>query len=115
VHVNAGIAALVAAIVVGKRRDYPSSGLLPHNVPFTLLGAGMLWFGWFGFNAAARSGRLRRRPSRSRPRCWRPAGTLVVWTLLDLARRSARRQSARPPAIVVGLVAITPAAGFVGR
>jgi Amt family ammonium transporter len=53
VHVNAGIAALVAAIVVGKRRDYPSSSLLPHNVPFTLLGAGVLWFGWFGFNAGS--------------------------------------------------------------
>src|SRR5918998_428418 len=46
VHVNAAVAALVAAIVVGKRSDYPSTALLPHNVPFTLLGAGLLWFGW---------------------------------------------------------------------
>ncbi len=53
VHVNAGVAALVAAICVGKRSDYPSSALLPHNVPFTLLGAGVLWFGWFGFNAGS--------------------------------------------------------------
>src|SRR5436190_18212862 len=53
VHVNAGVAALMAAIVVGKRADYPSSSLLPHNVPFTLLGAGLLWFGWFGFNAGS--------------------------------------------------------------
>ena len=53
VHVNAGVAALVAAIVVGKRQEYPSSSLLPHNVPFTLLGAGLLWFGWFGFNAGS--------------------------------------------------------------
>src|SRR5262245_45146284 len=53
VHVNAAIAALVAAIVVGKRAEYPSSSLLPHNVPFTLLGAGVLWFGWFGFNAGS--------------------------------------------------------------
>ena len=53
VHVNAAVAALVAAIVVGKRQDYPSSSLLPHNVPFTLLGAGLLWFGWFGFNAGS--------------------------------------------------------------
>src|SRR4051812_34706323 len=51
VHVNAAIAALVAAVVVGKRQDYPSSGLLPHNVPFTLLGAGLLWFGWVGVHA----------------------------------------------------------------
>src|SRR5665213_2536946 len=53
VHVNAGRAALVAAIVLGPRRDYPSSSLLPHNVPFTMLGAGLLWFGWFGFNAGS--------------------------------------------------------------
>ena len=56
VHVNAGVAALVAALVLGKRRDYPSSQLLPHNVPFTLLGAGLLWFGWFGFNAGSALG-----------------------------------------------------------
>src|SRR4029077_7980301 len=49
VHVNAGIAALVAALVVGPRRDFKATQLLPHSVPFTLLGAGLLWFGWFGF------------------------------------------------------------------
>src|SRR5215467_7960674 len=48
VHVNAGVAALMAAMAVGQRRDFKSSALLPHNVPFTLLGAGLLWFGWFG-------------------------------------------------------------------
>src|SRR5207244_5537193 len=53
VHANAGVAALIAAIIVGKRRDYPSSSLLPHNVPFTLLGAGLLWFGCFGFHAGS--------------------------------------------------------------
>src|SRR4029453_12448912 len=57
VHVNAASAALVAAIVVGRRRDYPSNSLVPHNVPFTLLGAGLLWFGWFGFNAGSALGR----------------------------------------------------------
>src|SRR5207248_10344713 len=53
VHVNAGVAALMAASAVGQRRDFKSSALLPHNVPFTLLGAGVLWFGWFGFNAGS--------------------------------------------------------------
>ena len=53
VHVNAGVAALVAAMVVGKRRDFKSQSMVPHNVPFTLLGAGLLWFGWFGFNAGS--------------------------------------------------------------
>src|SRR5687768_4958353 len=53
VHVNAGVAALAASLCVGRRQDYPSASLVPHNVPFTLLGAGLLWFGWFGFNAGS--------------------------------------------------------------
>src|SRR4051794_16956833 len=78
VHVNAGVAALVAAMCVGKRRDYPSSGLLPHNVPFTLLGAGLLWFGWFGFNAGSA---LAASPSAAlafTTTMLAPAGTLIV-------------------------------------
>src|SRR5262245_45076334 len=53
VHVNAGVAALAAAVVVGPRRDYKQAALTPHSVPLTLLGAGALWFGWFGFNAGS--------------------------------------------------------------
>src|SRR5918993_900462 len=53
VHVNAAAGALAAAIVVGKRSDYGKASILPHNVPFVLLGAGLLWFGWFGFNAGS--------------------------------------------------------------
>ena len=53
VHVNAAAAALVAALVVGPRRDYGRQALLPHNIPFVVLGAGLLWFGWFGFNAGS--------------------------------------------------------------
>ena len=53
VHVNAASAALVAAMVVGPRKDYGRHAILPHNVPFTMLGAGLLWFGWFGFNAGS--------------------------------------------------------------
>src|SRR6188472_2943220 len=53
VHVNAAVAAVVAVICVGPRRDAKTAALLPHNVPFVLLGAGLLWFGWFGFNAGS--------------------------------------------------------------
>src|SRR5690606_18213454 len=53
VHVNAGAAAVVAALLLGTRKDYGRQALLPHNVPFVLLGAGMLWFGWFGFNGGS--------------------------------------------------------------
>ena len=114
VHVNAGVAALVAALVVGKRRDYPSSGLLPHNVPFTLLGAGLLWFGWFGFNAGSALAANGIAALAFTATMLAPAGTLVVWTLLDVFRSRKPTAVGCATAIVVGLVAITPAAGFVG-
>src|SRR6478672_4876153 len=114
VHVNAGVAALVAAAVVGKRRDYPSSSLLPHNVPFTLLGAGVLWFGWFGFNAGSALAANGIAALAFTATMLAPAGTLVVWTLLDVFRSRKPTAVGCATAIVVGLVAITPAAGFVG-
>jgi Amt family ammonium transporter len=114
VHVNAGIAALVAARLVGPRRDYPSSSLLPHNVPFTLLGAGVLWFGWFGFNAGSANAANGIAGLAFTTTMLAPAATLVVWTLLDHARSRKPTAVGCATAIVVGLVAVTPAAGFVG-
>jgi len=114
VHVNAGVAALVAAIVVGKRRDYPSSSLLPHSVPFTLLGAGLLWFGWFGFNAGSALAANGIAALAFTATMLAPAGTLIVWTFLDISRSGKPTAVGCATAIVVGLVAITPAAGFVG-
>jgi Amt family ammonium transporter len=114
VHVNAGVAALVAAICVGKRKDYPSQGLLPHNVPFTLLGAGLLWFGWFGFNAGSALAANGIAALAFTTTMLAPAGTLVVWTVLDLMRQQKSTAVGAATAIVVGLVAITPAAGLVG-
>jgi Amt family ammonium transporter len=114
VHVNAGVAALVAALVVGKRRDYPSSALLPHNVPFTLLGAGLLWFGWFGFNAGSALAANGIAALAFTATMLAPAGTLVVWTLLDAFRSRKPTAVGCATAIVVGLVAVTPAAGYVG-
>jgi Amt family ammonium transporter len=113
VHVNAGVAALAAAICVGKRRDYPSSALLPHNVPFTLLGAGLLWFGWFGFNAGSALTASGSAALAFAATMLAPAGTLVVWTLLDMLRHQRSTAVGAATAIVVGLVAITPAAGYV--
>jgi ammonium transporter, Amt family len=113
VHVNAGIAALVAALVVGKRQGYGSSSLLPHSVPLTLLGAGLLWFGWFGFNAGSA---LVAGPIAGLAfvtTMLAPAATLVVWTFLDLMRSGKPTAVGAATAIVVGLVAITPAAGFI--
>jgi Amt family ammonium transporter len=113
VHINAAAAALVAALVVGKRQEYPSSSLVPHSVPLTLLGSGLLWFGWFGFNAGSA---LVAGPIASLAfvtTMLAPAGTLVVWTFLDLARTGKPTAVGCATAIVVGLVAITPAAGFI--
>ncbi len=114
VHVNAGVAALVAAICVGKRRDYQTKALLPHNIPFTLLGAGLLWFGWFGFNAGSALAASPIAGLAFVTTFLAPMGTLLVWTILDLMRTGKPTAVGAATAIVVGLVAITPAAGFVG-
>jgi len=114
VHVNAAVAALVAAIVVGKREEYPSTSLLPHNVPFTLLGAGLLWFGWFGFNAGSALAANNIAGLAFVTTMLAPAATLVVWTFLDGFRSGKPTAVGAATAIVVGLVAVTPAAGFIG-
>ena len=114
VHINAAVAALVAAIVVGRRREYPSSSLLPHNVPFVLLGAGLLWFGWFGFNAGSALAANGIAGLAFVTTMLAPAGTLTVWALLDWVRTGKPTAVGAATAIVVGLVAVTPAAGFVG-
>ena len=114
VHVNAAVAALVAAVVIGKRKDYARLAILPHNVPFTLLGAGLLWFGWFGFNAGSALAANGIAALAFTNTMLAPAGTLVVWTLLDLLRSGRATAVGAATGIVVGLVAITPAAGFIG-
>jgi Amt family ammonium transporter len=113
VHINAAVAALVAAICVGKRRDYQRIPLLPHNVPFTLLGAGLLWFGWFGFYAGSALAASPIAGLAFTTTMLAPAGTLVVWTLLDAIRSKKSTAVGAATAIVVGLVAVTPAAGFI--
>jgi Amt family ammonium transporter len=114
VHVNAGIAALVAAVMLGPRKDYGRQALLPHNVPFVLLGAALLWFGWLGFNGGSALAADGAAVLAFVNTLLAPAATLVVWMILD-ARSSGRVTAVGvATAIVVGLVAITPAAGFVG-
>jgi ammonium transporter, Amt family len=113
VHVNAGVAALVAALVLGPRKDFARQAFLPHNVPFTLLGAGLLWFGWFGFNAGSALAANPLAGLAFVTTFLAPMGTLVVWTLLDLTRNQKVTAVGGATAIVVGLVAITPAAGFI--
>ncbi len=113
VHINAAVAALVAASMMGARKDYARQAILPHNVPFTLLGAGLLWFGWFGFNAGSALGANTGAGLAFANTLLAPMATLVVWTLLDLNRTRKVTAVGAATAIVVGLVAITPAAGLI--
>ncbi|HET9211395.1 MAG TPA: ammonium transporter [Thermoanaerobaculia bacterium] len=113
VHVNAAAAALVAAAVLGPRRDYGRQALLPHNVPFVLLGAALLWFGWFGFNAGSALAANGTAALAFANTMIAPMATLAVWMGLDLLRTRRVTAVGAATGAVVGLVAITPAAGFV--
>jgi Amt family ammonium transporter len=113
VHVNAGTAAMVAALVVGNRKDYGRQAFLPGNLPFVLLGAALLWFGWFGFNGGSAVAANASAALAFTNTFLAPAGAMVVWALLDLARTGKVTAMGIASAIVVGLVVITPASGFV--
>ena len=113
VEMGSGFSALAAALVVGSRKDYGRQALLPHNTIYVLLGAGLLWFGWFGFNggsgfAAGNASVLAFTNTLLTPAC-----TLLVWFLLDLWRGRQVTAIGAATAIIVGCVAITPAGGFI--
>ena len=114
VHVTAGAAAVVAASVLRPRKDYGRRAILPHNVPFVLLGAGLLWFGWFGFNGGSALAANQTAVLAFVNTLLAPAATLTTWMVLDLVRGGRATAVGAATGIVVGLVAITPAAGFVG-
>ena len=113
VEMGSGFSALAAALVVGPRRDYGRQALLPHNVVFVLLGAGLLWFGWFGFNGG--SGFSTGEPGvlAFTNTLLTPACTLCAWFVLDLLRGERVTAVGAATAIIVGCVGITPAAGFI--
>lgn len=104
VHINAGIAALVGALVLGPRKDFGRQAILPHNVPLALLGAALLWFGWFGFNGGSALAANASAGLAFVNTMLAPAATLVVWTLLDLLRTGKATAVGLATAIVVGLV-----------
>jgi Amt family ammonium transporter len=113
VEMGSGFSALAAALVVGPRRDYGRQALLPHNSVFALLGAGLLWFGWFGFNGG--SGYSVGQPGvlAFTNTLLAPAATLVVWFVLDSVRDGRITAIGAATAIIVGCVGITPAAGYI--
>ena len=113
VHINAGIAAPVAAMLVGARKDYGRQAMLPHNVPFVLLGTSLLYFGWFGFNAGSALAANGAAVLAFTNTMLAPMAALAVWMGLDAVRTGRATAVGAATALVIGLVVITPAAGFV--
>ena len=114
VHINAGIAGLVCALVLGKRVGYGTDNMAPYNLAYAVIGASLLWVGWFGFNAGSAVGceRPRRHGDGSDADRHRGGGTGLDVRRVDRARANPRCWAAVSGA-VAGLVAITPASGFV--
>lgn len=113
VHINAGAAALVAALLVGRRRGFPKSAMLPHNVPFALLGTGLLWFGWLGFNGGSALGANGLAASAFVVTFVAAAAAGLVWALLDMRAHGKITGVGLASGMVAGLVGITPGSGFV--
>jgi ammonium transporter, Amt family len=113
VEMGSGFSALAAALVVGARKDYGRQALLPHNAMYVLIGAGLLWFGWFGFNGGSGFTTGDSSVLAFTNTLLTPACTLLTWFVLDLARNRQITAIGAATAIIVGCVGITPAGGFV--
>ncbi len=113
VHINAGIAALVLALILGKRLDWPGSPMRPHNLPFVMLGAGLLWFGWYGFNAGSALGAGGIAGTTFVTTTVATAAAMLGWLLTERIRDGRGTSLGAASGVVAGLVAITPACSSV--
>jgi Amt family ammonium transporter len=113
VHINAGVAGLVAAIVLGKRMGYGTENMAPHNLAFAVIGASLLWVGWFGFNAGSAVGAGARAGMAMLVTQVAAAAAVLAWLLAEWATKGKPSVLGAISGAVAGLVAITPAAGFV--
>ncbi|MHC4547795.1 MAG: ammonium transporter [Planctomycetota bacterium] len=113
VHINAGIAALVAALFLGRRQGYPGRISPPHNLPFAILGAGLLWFGWFGFNAGSALAADAVASNALVTTHVAAAAAGLTWSLVEWIRGGKPTALGLITGVVAGLVAVTPACGFV--
>ena len=114
VHINAGIAALVTALVIGKRKSFETHPVPPHSLPFSVLGAGLLWFGWFGFNSGSALGANGLATNAFVVTNTAGAVAAITWALIDWKLNGNPTMLGTISGAVAGLAAITPAAGFVG-
>ncbi|HEV2815456.1 MAG TPA: ammonium transporter [Solirubrobacteraceae bacterium] len=113
VEMGSGFSALAAALVVGARKDYGRQAILPHNAVYILLGAGLLWFGWFGFNGGSGFSTGNAGVLAFVNTLLTPAAALIAWFVLDLVRGRQVTAIGAATAIIVGCVLITPAGGFI--
>jgi ammonium transporter, Amt family len=114
VHINAGIAALVAAIVIGPRIGYKKEVMAPHSMTLTLVGAAILWVGWFGFNAGSALGANGAAGLAMMNTFVATAGAVLCWAVLEAMFRGKASMLGAASGMIAGLVAVTPAAGFIG-
>ncbi|HET7481900.1 MAG TPA: ammonium transporter [Actinomycetota bacterium] len=114
VHINAGMAALAAVILIGKRRGFGKEAFVPHNLTLTILGTGILWFGWFGFNAGSALGANGLAASAFLATNLGAAAGACGWALVDSIKEKKSTTLGVASGAVAGLVAITPASGYVG-
>lgn len=114
VHINAGIAGLVACIMLGKRKGYPSVAMAPHNLGYTLIGAAMLWVGWFGFNAGSAAAADQTAGMAMLVTQIATAAAALGWMFAEWISHGKPSALGIASGVVAGLVAITPAAGTVG-
>ena len=113
IHVNAGIAALVAVLILGRRKGWPSEGHRPHSMPLVMLGTGILWFGWFGFNAGSALAANGTAVQAFINTFLAAAAAGLAWAIVERLRDGHFTNLGAASGIVAGLVAITPCAGFV--
>ena len=113
VHISSGVSALVLAIYLGQRRGYAKATYRTHNIPFVFLGAAMLWFGWFGFNAGSALKADGLAAHAFMTSSISSACALLTWMLIEVIREGKPTLVGASPGLVIGLVAITPGAGFV--
>jgi Amt family ammonium transporter len=114
VHINSGMAALACALVLGKRKGYGTAPMMPHNLTLTLLGAGLLWFGWFGFNAGSALAADTLASSAFVVTHLATAAAAMSWVFAEWIIKGKPTTLGLASGAVAGLVAITPASGFVG-
>ncbi|MEM9201320.1 MAG: ammonium transporter [Actinomycetota bacterium] len=114
IHINAGVASLALVMVLGKRAGWPDQAMPPHNLPFVMLGAGILWFGWFGFNAGSALAANGQAAHALLNTFVAGSAGMIAWLALEWKRDGHATTLGGASGVIAGLVAITPAAGFVG-